>query len=275
MIYEIQNFERDLKLNTNLMPITINAHLGNINRIFRILHTVSPTNQQIENYVLELKFSQYSYNHIVNNIVTIEKYTSFNGRKLIFAKPKKPKRLIKDFLSEAEISLMISSCRNIREKGILSLLAYSGIRNSELCNLKVSDLDLGENTLRVVKGKNCKDRIVNISSECTKILIKYLSKYPRGDSDFLFTTLVKNNKYQPGDLRKIVKVLSRRVGIDRRIFPHMFRTSLASNLLKRGAGIITIKEQLGHSDLSSTLIYLSSCPQRAKSEYDHFKPAYV
>jgi len=102
MIQQIQNFERNLILKSNLMPITIKSHLNNIDRIFRILQTVYPTDEQIENYVLDLKFSKYSYSHITNNIVTIEKYTSFCGRKLVFAKPKKPKRLIKDFLSELE-----------------------------------------------------------------------------------------------------------------------------------------------------------------------------
>jgi len=114
-----------------------------------------------------------------------------------------------------------------------------------------------------------------MSGECTKILLKYLSKFPREENDYLFTSLLHNNKYQPTDLRKLVKVVAKRAGIGRRVYPHMYRTSLASNLLLRGAGILTIKNQLGHSDLSSTLSYIHSCPQRAKSEYDYYKPAYV
>ena len=243
--------------------------------MFKILKTISPTENQIENYVFELKQSSYSYNHISNNLVAIEKYTDSCGRKIKFARPKKPKRLIKDFLSEAEISKIIGACKNIREKAIITLLSYTGVRNQELCSLKISDLDFGDNTVRVIKGKNSKDRVVNMAGECTKILIKYLSEFPRSENDYLFTTLVKNNQYGTNDLRKLVKVVAKRTGINRRVFPHMFRTSLASNLLKRGAGILTIKEQLGHSDLSSTLVYLMSCPQRAKSEYDYFKPAYV
>jgi len=272
---QIQGFKENLILKSSLQSITIDAHLSNIKRIFRVLKTYFPSDEQFSDYVLSIKSSDYSYSHISNNIVSIEKYSSFCGGSLSFARPKKPRRLIKDFLSEAEISRTIGGCKNIREKGIISLLAYSGVRNRELCNLRVDDVDLGENTVRVIKGKNCKDRIVNISGECTKILIKYLTEYPRDEDSFLFTTLVRGNKYHTGDLRKLVKVLSKRAGINRRTFPHMYRTSLASNLLKRGAGILTIKEQLGHSDLSSTLIYLQSCTQRSKSEYDHFKPAYV
>ena len=192
-----------------------------------------------------------------------------------FARPKKPKRLIKDFLSESEVSRIISKTKNIREKSIVTLLSFSGIRNSELCDLRVGDLDFGDNTVRVLKGKNSKERVVNMSGECTKILLKYLSKFPRSEDSYLFTSLKKGNQYQPTDLRKLVKVVAKRTDINKRIYPHLFRHSLASNLLKRGANIFTIKNQLGHSDISATMIYLHSCPQRAKSEYDFYKPSYV
>jgi len=57
--------------------------------------------------------------------------------------------------------------------------------------LKISDLDFGDNTVRVLKGKNSKERVVNMSGECTKILLKYLSKFPRSENDYLFTSLKK------------------------------------------------------------------------------------
>jgi len=275
MEQKLQNFERSLMLQSNLKNITIKAHSENIGRFFRNINSINPSTEQIENYVLMLRQSEYSYNHIVNNIVSIEKYFFFVGQKITFARPKKPKRLIKDFLSESEVAKIISASKNIREKGILTLLSYSGIRNQELCDLKVSDLDFGDNLVRVLKGKNSKERVVNMSGECTKILLNYLSEFPRSEDDFLFTSLRKGNQYQPGDLRKLVKVVSRRTDIQKRIFPHMFRTSLATNLLLRGAGILTIKNQLGHDYLESTLCYLIACPQRAKSEYEHFKPSYI
>jgi len=275
MEQELKSFERNLHLNTNLKTITIKAHSENISRFFRNINSINPSNEQIENYVLMLRQSEYSYNHIVNNIVSIEKYFFFIGQKITFARPKKPKRLIKDFLSESEVAKIIGASKNIREKAMITLLAYSGIRNKESCDLKVSDLDFGDNLVRVLKGKNSKERVVNMSGECTKILLKYLSEFPRSEDNYLFTTLRKGNKYKTCDLRKLVRVVSKRTDINKRVFPHIFRHSLASNLLMRGANIFTIKEQLGHNDLSSTLIYLHSCPQRAKSEYEHFKPSYI
>ena len=274
---EIKNFEKYLLFKDGTKEITINAHGEDIKRMLKQIQTINPSLQQIEDYVFKLYKNEkkYSYNHIVNNLASIEKYVRFRGKEVKFARPKKPKRLIKDFLSEAEVSRIISACKNIREKGFLVLISYTGLRNQELCDLKVSDLDFGDNTVRVLKGKNSKERIVNMSSECTKIILKYLSEFPRSDDSFLFTTLVHGNQYHTGDLRKLVRVVSKRTDINRRVYPHLFRHSLASNLLNRGAGILTIKEQLGHSDLSSTLHYIQSCPQRAKSEYDFYKPAYI
>jgi len=274
---EIKNFEKYLLFKDGTEEITINAHGENIKRMLTQIQTINPSIQQIEDYVFKLykNEKEYSYNHIVNNLASIEKYVRFKGKEVKFARPKKPKRLITGFLTEAEVSRIINTSKNIREKTIITLLAYSGIRNKELCNLKVCDIDLGDNTVRVIKGKNSKDRIINISAECTRIIMKYLSDFPREDNDYLFTSLKHNNKYRTWDLRKLVRVLSKRVGINKRVYPHLFRHSLASNLLKRGANILMIQQQLGHDYLESTMIYLHSCPQRIKSEYEFYKPAYL
>ncbi len=271
---EIKEFERYLILNDSIKKITIKGHLENIKRMLRQLQ-INPSIEKVENYVLELYKRAYSYNHTVNNLVSIEKYMRLKGKEIRFARPKKPKRLLKDFLTEAEISRMILSSKNIREKTIITLLSYSGVRNSELCNLKVEDMDFGNNNLRVINGKNSKDSIRYMSAECTKILMKYLSEFPKEGNNYLFTSLRCDNKYTPSDLRKLVRVLSKRAGIGKRVYPHLLRHSLASNLLNRGASLILIQKILGHSDISSTIIYIHSCPQRIKSEYEFYKPAYM
>jgi len=77
------------------------------------------------------------------------------------------------------------------------------------------------------------------------------------------------------DLRKIVRVLGKRAGIGGRVYPHLFRHSLASTLLNRGASFNLIRAQLGHAFLETTLIYAQSMPSRERSEYELYKPAYV
>ena len=96
-----------------------------------------------------------------------------------------------------------------------------------------------------------------------------------GRTIFLFTTLRTGRQLADTDLRKLVRVLARRAGIGRRVFPHLLRHSLATNLLNRGACLIMIKDQLGHAFIDSTMVYVNSMPFRARSEYDFFKPAYM
>ena len=170
---------------------------------------------------------------------------------------------------------MIQATRTIREKAMICLLAYAGIRNNELCNLRLKDVDLGANHLTILGGKNKKDRVVNISAECTRVLIDYLTAHRREPGDFLFSTLAKDHRLATCDLRKMLRVVARRARIGRRVFPHLLRHSLATNLLNRGASLILIKNQLGHAFIESTMIYVTSMPLRTRSEYDYFKPAYM
>lgn len=270
-----QQFDEHLLLKEGLQEVTREGYIRSINIVLRRIGKTKPNHKQYKKYMLWLHKQQYSYSHITNTGLAIWHYTNYLRNPLRIARTKKPKRLLKEYLTEAEINTLIRATKNIREKAIISLLSYSGIRNKEFCNLKVKDIDLCSNQIRVISGKGIKDRIANIGVECSKILIEYLNKYPREQEDYLFTTLRNNNQYATGDLRKIINTLKQRVGFSKRIYPHLFRHSLATNLLKRGANLMTIKEQLGHNFIDSTMIYVQSFPQTIKSEYDYYIPAYI
>ena len=105
-------------------------------------------------------------------------------------------------MTESEVSRMILASKNIRTKAVICLLAYSGLRNTETCNLRLEDVDLGGNQITVRDGKNRQDGVINISAECTRILIEYLRSHPRENNSFLFTTLKKNNQLTTGDIKK-------------------------------------------------------------------------
>jgi site-specific recombinase XerD len=234
-----------------------------------------PKAPDIKSHVLWMHRKEYSYHHIANTSIAIEHFCRFKGVEIRLGRPRKPKRIIKDILTESEISRIIQGTKNVREKALICLLAYSGVRNSELCRFKVEDVDLGSNRLKVIAGKNNKDRIVNISAECALVLIEYLRIYQRESSQFLFTTCVHGNQLQPGDVRKILRVTAKRQLGSRRVYPHLLRHSLATNLLNRGASLNTIKEQLGHAFIDSTMVYVNSTAFRNRSEYEYFKPAYM
>lgn len=273
---QIIKFKNYLMVDLGHCEVTADGYCRSVSISLRRMKKHIPQYKNIKEHISWMYQEKYSYSHIVNTGLGLEHYTRFKtGAPIRLARPKKPRRIVKDILSEAEVSRIIQSARTIRYRALISLLAYSGLRNQELCNLKLKDVDLGANQVMVFDGKNRKDGVVNIAPECTKLLIEYLRAHPREETDFLFTTLAKNNGLKTGDIRKIVRLASSRAQIGRRIFPHLFRHSLASNLLARGASLMMIQQQLRHSFIESTMIYVFSRPHRNRSEYDFHKPAYM
>lgn len=275
MSRELNQFEKFLLVRKGIGMITLKGYNDSVKRLTRALKTEEPSHEQITDYIVGMYEKKYSYSHIVNTSLAIEWYTVFKEYPIKLGRPKKPKHIIKDTLTEAEITMLISVAKNVRERAIITLLAYSGIRNKELCELRVCDVNLGENMLRVLEGKGKKDRLINISGECSRIVINYLNEYQRRSDDYLFTTLRENKRYGTSDLRKLVKVLKNRAKINKRIYPHLLRHSLATNLLKRGANIYLIKEQLGHTFIETTEVYLRSFPIDIKHQYQMYVPSYV
>ena len=234
-----------------------------------------PQHKQIHDYILWLRKKNYSYNHILNSSLAIEHFMAWLGNPIKLGRPKKPKALIKNTLTEAEVSRIIQACKNVRQQAIICVLAFSGIRNQELCNLKLGHVNFGTHELMVLRGKNSKDRIINISGDCIKILIDYLKAYPREPNDYLFMNLKTGDKINPGIVRKIIKLVAKEAKLNKRVFPHLLRHSLAMNLLKRGANLMMVKDQLGHSFIETTMVYVHSNPLRNRTEYDYYKPAYL
>jgi integrase/recombinase XerD len=138
----------------------------------------------------------------------------------------------------------------------------------------VRDIDLTSNAVWVIAGKGKKDGVVSITPDCAKILMSYLEEYPRYNDSPLFTTLRFNNLYQTGDLRKLLRVVAKRAKINKRVYPHLLRHSLATNLLNRGANIFMVQHQLRHSFIETTMVYLKANTARLNSEYQFYAPSY-
>lgn len=233
-----------------LQPVTVLNHLTGINRILR-------QTDNFDEFVVNLYKSDYSYSYKANSVKTIEYYLEFIGKPKRYNRQRKPKPLLKETLSEAEINSLTLSCKNIREKAILSLLAYSGVRPKELCRIRVSDLNVGEKTLFVSQGKGMKDGFVEISSRCVAIILEYLNSYPMQENDFLFQTL-SSKQYNQCALRKLIKVLAKRAELKKRVYPYKLRHAFACNMVIRGAHILYVKKQLRHAYLETTMQYLNT-----------------
>jgi len=269
-----KTFVRFLIARKGLQPVTARGYAGAMKRITREIGQ-HPSEESAEQFVEKLYTSGYSYHHKLNTVLALEQYLAFLGRPTRYGRPKKPRPIVTDTLTEGEVTRLLVCCKNIREKAILSLLAYSGIRNQELCDLRVKNCLVTQNAIRVIRGKGLKDGISQITSECSSVLLEYLAAFPREANGFLFTTLLHGNQLCTGDVRKMVLVVARRTEIKKRVYPHLFRHSMTANMLLRGADLVSLRSQLRHTLLETTLHYANSIIFVERNRYQRFAPSYL
>ncbi len=190
---------------------------------------------------------------------------------------KKPKRL-PQIIREKEILLMLNACKKenplgFRDYILIELLYSTGLRVSELCALKTSDIDLINLEIKVL-GKGNKERIVLIFEDLAKDLRHYIN-YERVNllaksDDETNRSLFINNKgttLTPRGVRVILNKVIKNCEETFHISPHMLRHSFATSLLNNGADLRSVQELLGHVNLSTTQIYTHVTYENLRKEY--------
>ncbi len=187
-------------------------------------------------------------------------------------RPKMKKRL-PDVLTVNEVDKLLDiplhTKEDYRDKAILEVLYATGIRISELTNLKMQDVDFANKVVRVF-GKGSKERIVPINKYALKYLGMYLDirgSFLKGKlTDYIFLNskgeAISRESFGL-ELNKIVK----KQGLNKRVTPHMLRHSFATHMLNQGADLRSIQELLGHSDISTTTIYTHVSNEKVKNDY--------
>ncbi len=181
--------------------------------------------------------------------------------------PKTSKRLPK-FLTIEDIERLLGSIKNKRDKAIIQILYACGIRISELVNLNREDIE--GNNINILNGKGAKDRVVYIDEGTLQKTKTYL-KTRKDDNPALFTNNKKERLTQRS-IQRLVKQYAIDAGIKKEVTPHKLRHSFATHLLQNDADIMVIKELLGHSNLSTTQIYMHVTSKRKESVYNKAHP---
>ena len=147
----------------------------------------------------------------------------------------------------------------IRNKAILSLMVNTGLRVSEVSGLKENDINLKEGKLRVVNGKGLKDRDLVIGNKQTLEFLRQYNKI-RPKSSYFFTSLEQGNEGKQISVRYLqamVKRYSQRAKINKNVSPHTLRHTFATEFYRQTKDIETLRKILGHSDISTTQIYVT------------------
>ena len=209
--------------------------------------------------------------------LVIDKRINENVSEVLFM-PKTKKSLPKILTEEEVFSLLdikLVDNYSYRNKAMMELMYATGLRVSELINLKLQDIDLINEVVRVF-GKGSKERVVPLGEIAVISLKEYISKYrplmlKQYNNDYLFLNNHGNNMTRQGFF-KIIKSIAKEKGIKSEISPHTIRHSFASHLLKYGADLRTIQELLGHSDISTTQVYTHITNEELKQNYKNFHP---
>lgn len=194
-------------------------------------------------------------------------------------KVKKAERKLPGVLDSNEIVLLLSQpdgmdYKSIRDKAMLELLYATGIKVSELIDLRITDVNLQIGILHLHNDK--KERIIPIYPAAVKSIADYLVNVRPAivlddGEDRLFTNMTGQQMSRQG-FWKIIKHYAEKAGIKKDITPHTLRHSFAAHLLENGAKLSDIKDMLGHTDISSTQIYSQLIKSKYTSAYAKFHP---
>jgi integrase/recombinase XerD len=179
------------------------------------------------------------------------------------------KKVIEIFRTREELDKLVNQPNKryksgIRNKAILAVLCYAGLRVSEVINLKISDIKTKDHSIRVNNAKKKSSRMVYVP----EYLFHYIEKWKeaRPDSKYLFCSR-NGKKLLPDYIQKMVKRYARKIDSHKDIHPHCLRHSIATIWLKEGKPIRGIQKQLGHKSLVTTQIYLDYFDEDRKKDF--------
>jgi integrase/recombinase XerD len=251
--------ENEMKIR-NFSRNTIDAYLYYNKELLRFANKDSDeiVNQDIKDYLLTL-VSLGKSSSTVNTAVSAFKfyYSQVFSRRFFISdngikRPKNEKKL-PVVLSKQEVIRMIKITDNLKHKLMLQILYSSGLRVSELINLKIADINFFRKIITVRAGKGKKDRITIVSKIVLENINKYLLEFQ--PLEYLFESFEPGCRASVRTAQKVVEIAAAKAGIKENIGAHTLRHSFATHLLEQGVSIRYIQELLGHARLETTQIY--------------------
>lgn len=291
----IKGFKSYLQLERSLSPNTVEAYVRDISQLqsFTAADYKNPspillTTDQLKEFVqqiAEIGMSANTQSRIVSGIRSFYKYLLLEDK--IETDPSElletPKigRMLPDTLSNQEVEDMINAIdlskpEGERNRAILETLYGSGLRVSELVNLKISNIYFNDGFMRIL-GKGSKERLVPLGGISAKRISEYIKQIrihvdvKKGAEDFVFLNR-RGNPLSRVMIFNIVKQSATDAGLKKSISPHTLRHSFATELIQRGADLRAVQDMLGHESITTTEIYTHLDRDYLRSNIIQFHP---
>lgn len=256
-----------LKVERGLSPNTVKAYTADIEGFYEFLRHRGVTlrdasSSDISDYIISVSdyLSKRSQARLLSSLNSFFDYLVSEGERKdnpssAVDSPKLGKYLPL-VLSVEEVRAILKAAPNERDRAILEVLYGCGLRVSEVCSLKISEVYLKDMFVKVM-GKGSKERLVPMAPSTASAIMDYLSVRPESDAgceDVLFL-----NRFGRALSRvavfKMVKSVALVAGVDKNLSPHTFRHSFATHLIENGADLRVVQEMLGHESILTTEIY--------------------
>lgn len=288
----IERFVNYLISEKGLSKNTIESYLFDLNHFKEFLdlekiEIQNVTEEVLTGYIAYLYNAGYSPRTIMRHVSTLRNFFKFlyNEGDLptnpaeILETPKAFKMLPK-YLTNEEVEKLLdlpdtSTPIGQRDKAMIELLYATGLRISELIDLKMNNLNLEERFL-ITFGKGSKERLVPFSKKAYECLERYINdgrlKLLKDKTSYFLFLNIRANKISRQGFWKILKNYGKKIGIEHKLSPHTLRHTFATHLLEHGADLRAVQMMLGHSDISTTQIYTHISNERLKQIYFNFHP---
>lgn len=279
--HNIDKYIDYLKYERKLSSNTISSYYDNLKKFylhFENKNILNLSTDEIRDFLYDdsvLARTRAHYLTVLNsfyNYLISENITNYNPTETIKL-PKLAKKL-PEFLTIEEVDKLLNinpvKIYDYRNIAMLETLYATGVRVSELCNIKLSDINYDDCTIKIF-GKGKKERIVPINESSYNALIDYINNYrpfllKSKTSEFVFINNFGNPISRVGFF-KILKKLCSDAGIQKDVSPHTLRHSFATHLLNNGANLRVIQQLLGHSNITTTQIYSHLSNESLKNDY--------
>lgn len=271
-----------LKYERKLSNNTVSSYYENLKKFYLFFENkniLKLSSNEIRDFLYDEKIvarTRAHYLTVLNSFYNflIENNIIKNNPCEVIKLPKLAKKL-PSYLTIEEVDRLLNinttKVYDYRNKAMMETLYASGIRVSELCNIKLSDIDFNEYTIKIF-GKGSKERIVPINESSMEALKIYINDYrpfllKTKVSDYVFINNFGNVISRVGFF-KILKKLCKDAGIEKDVSPHTLRHSFATHLLNNGANLRVIQHLLGHSNITTTQIYSHLSNESLKEDYN-------
>lgn len=285
----LEKYQQYLLIEKGISLKTIDSYLSELKICATYLESKESTKiqnatiLQLLNFLSELNASITTYNHYITVLRSFYKFLLKEKYTLLFhiddLEYKKRKRSYPNVLKLSEIQQLIHTLDNglydQRNKTIILILYCSGLRVSELVELKLSQINFKEGYIRCF-GKGSKEKVIYCGDVLTIILKSYLNQIRPEILHFRTSEYLFINKIGEPLTRKyiydIITKAAKKANLHKKVTPHTLRHTFATHLLENGADLRSIQEMLGHKDIATTQIYTHLSNQNIKESYlKHFK----